>query len=132
MRAALLVTLAVLTGVPAAAVATTSFDTPSRNIGCYVSASGARCDIRSHTWTTPAKPASCDVDYGQGVSVGRSGRGRFVCAGDTALHVGKVLPYGRSVQAGDISCVSARVGVTCRNARTKHGFTLARGSYRLF
>src|SRR5690349_1137618 len=56
-------------GAGAGATSTTSFPTgdqgpqrfrlPSGNIGCFVDATGARCDIAQHDWTGPPKPASC-------------------------------------------------------------------------
>src|SRR5947207_2725662 len=45
------------------------FLSPSKNIGCSLSDSGARCDISDRTWSPPPKPAGCDVDFGQGVTV---------------------------------------------------------------
>src|SRR5882724_6041080 len=49
------------------------FETPSHNIGCYVSAHDARCDIRERDWSPPPEPRSCKkigLDYGQGIVVG--------------------------------------------------------------
>ena len=134
-RLLLLSTLAIGAALaPGASAATspTAFQSPSRNIGCIVSAGSARCDIRARDWAPPAKPASCPVDYGQGRVVGAtSTRGRFVCAGDTALGGPGVLPYGRSVRRGSITCTSRTTGVTCKNKRG-HGFLISRGSYRRF
>ncbi len=117
--------------VPAAASAGTGFTSPSKNIGCYLDRTdGVRCDIRSRTWKPPAKPKSCDVDYGQGIGLGR--RASFVCAGDTVLNAGRALAYGRTIRAGRFSCTSSSAGMTCRNRVTKHGFFLSRQRYRIF
>jgi hypothetical protein len=78
------------------------------------------------------QPPTCDVDFGHGVGVGRRGRGYVVCAGDTALHAGTPLAYGRSVSRGRYTCKSTKAGITCRNRRTSHGFFLSRQRYRLF
>ncbi len=79
-----------------AAAATGGFHSPSGNIGCYISPSGARCDISKHDWPTPAKPKSCDLDYGGGLAVGRQGpRGLLLRRRHTAAP-GPVLPYGSS------------------------------------
>lgn len=118
---------------PPAAAKYKGFETPSGNIGCYVDTTGgARCDIAERDWRPPPRPASCELDYGQGISVNRSGRGHFLCAGDTALGAGPVLAYGKSVSAGRYTCTSRRSGVTCRNGRSGHGFFISRASYRLF
>jgi len=62
----------------------TGFQSPSGNIGCVIGRQGGvRCDIRNRDWRPPPKPASCMLDWGFGLTVGRRGRGQFVCAGDT-------------------------------------------------
>jgi hypothetical protein len=109
------------------------FSSPSHNIGCAVDQGFARCDVRSRTWKPPAKPKRCMLDWGQGLLVGATGRGQFVCAGDTTLDPsGAVLPYGRSRGVGRFSCTSRIAGMTCRNARSGHGFTISRTGYRRF
>jgi hypothetical protein len=110
------------------------FETPSHNIGCYVSAHDARCDIRQRTWSPPPKPKSCikiGLDYGQGIVVGPD-RAQFICAGDTVLGGPATLPYRRSAQRGTLLCVSRVAGVTCRNTANGHGFFLSRAAYRIF
>jgi hypothetical protein len=110
------------------------FETPSHNIGCYVSAHDARCDIRERDWSPPPEPKSCikfGVDYGQGIAVGPTGAS-FVCAGDTVMGGPGLLGYGHSSQRGTILCVSRPAGMTCRNTANGHGFFLARARYRIF
>jgi hypothetical protein len=126
-----LTTLLLAIAVPATAQAVRSFQSPSHNIGCTFAAGQARCDIASHTWTVP-KPKSCELDYGGGLFVTKKGtRAKVVCAGDTVLHQGKVLPYGKSIARDGIRCISRTTGVTCRNSRN-HGFRISRQSYKLF
>lgn len=109
------------------------FRSPSGNIGCYIDAAwGARCDIRVRSWPTPKRPPSCDLDFGQGVQVGRRGRATFVCAGDTALGAGPRLAYGSSLRQGDFRCTSRSSGMRCENIRTRHGFVLSRQSVRRY
>lgn len=129
--AVLLAGLAVAT--PSAPARTApGFQSPTRNIGCVIDSASARCDIARHDWPSPRKPASCELDYGDGLAISRSGRrGAFVCAGDTVLNAGGVLAYGRSITRGGITCTSRASGVTCRNARG-HGFRVSRSSYRRF
>ncbi|MCW2989815.1 MAG: hypothetical protein JWM73_409 [Solirubrobacterales bacterium] len=124
---------AALAALPAAAPAASgAFQSPSGNMGCYISAGGARCDIAVHSWPTPAEPASCDLDYGGGLAVGKKGRGGFFCAGDTTLHQGPVLAYGTARSAGRFTCQSRTAGMRCVNRRNGHGFLLARDSFRRF
>ena len=109
------------------------FRSPSGNIGCYIYKKGARCDIREHTWPTPPKPSSCDVDYGQGLGVSQHGRAGYVCAGDTALDPSApVLAYGDRISKGNIRCASKTKGMRCVNRDTKHGFFLSRDVVHLF
>ena len=109
------------------------FQSPSGNIGCYIYKQGVRCDIREHTWPTPPKPASCDVDYGQGVGVGEHGRADYVCAGDTALDPSSpVLGYGDRISKGNIPLREQDQGHALREPDTKDGFFLSRDVVRLF
>ena len=131
MRAALLALLAALV-VAAPAGAATFFETPTHNIGCVVSASGARCDIREHAWKPPPKPRSCPVDWGFGLTVGRRGFAHWVCAGDTVFGGKRVLGYRKSIRRGRFTCTSRRDGVRCVNTRNEHGFKLGRRLVRWF
>jgi hypothetical protein len=42
------------------------------------------------------------------------------------------LAHGTGRQAGDIRCDSADSGLTCRDNRSGHGFTLAAAGYTTF
>jgi Family of unknown function (DUF6636) len=111
----------------APAGALVQFESPSHNIGCVLSAKfGARCDIRTHAWKPPPKPKWCDLDWGDGLEVGRRGNGHFVCAGDTALGGKRVLGYHKSITRGRFRCTSYRNGMRCVNVRNTHGFKIAR------
>lgn len=112
-----------------------TFESPSRNIGCVVLDGTARCDINHRDWSPPPHPSSCPpvVDFGQGLEVYGSKPGTFVCAGDTAMDPSApVLPYGSESVEGKFRCVSARTGMTCTNTATGHGFSISIQSYRLF
>jgi uncharacterized protein DUF6636 len=111
----------------------TGFQSPSGNIGCVIGRrGGVRCDIRNRDWRPPPKPASCMLDWGFGLTVGRRGRGRFVCAGDTTLGQGRRLAYGDAIRRGRFRCVSRRSGMRCTNRRNGHGFSLSRERARRF
>lgn len=109
-----------------------AFQSPSRNLGCEITSGGVRCDVLKRSFKPPSKPRSCRLDYGHAVSIGRSGRGRFLCAGDTAAGRGRRLAYGRTIRRGRYRCKSLQSGIRCANMRTGHGFALARERYRLF
>jgi hypothetical protein len=119
---------------PAALAKFTFFETPSGNVGCVINGKGARCDIQDHAWSTPPTPPSCvDLDYGNGVEVGKHGRGRYVCAGDSVFSPNAdVLPYGERISAKRIRCASKRKGVRCVNLASDHGFFISRSEVRLF
>ena len=107
------------------------FVSPSKNIGCSLSETGARCDIGDRTWAPPPKPASCELDFGQGVTVVGTSPATLTCAGDTVLVGDKVLDYGHVATRGDFECRSATSGMSCRNVKTNHGFSLAKEKYTL-
>ena len=130
-RVALLALVAALASA-APAHALTQFRSPSRNIGCVMETSGVRCDIRHRSWSPPPKPAWCDLDWGQGLTVAKRGKGHYVCAGDTVLGSGRVLRYGKSISRGRFRCLSRRSGMRCVNRRNGHGFTLSRQHARVF
>lgn len=106
------------------------FRSPSANIGCSLSVEGARCDIAQKSWRPPAKPDSCQGDWGAGLRVGPSGA-EVVCATDTVLGEGETLAYGQSQQRGDFRCISSREGMRCENAGGQ-GFTIARAAFTTF
>ncbi len=139
MRRTLVVVLGLGACVSASAAAavkhSVGFRMPTHNIACDLRFGQARCDIRHRTYTLPGRPKSCPhvVDFGQGLVVGKSGKGRIVCAGDTVYDPSfPVLPYGSTDRYGAFSCASNTDGVTCTNTRTGHGFFLSIQSYRLF
>lgn len=133
-RVSLVAVAVALLGLATAASASAlkGFVSPSGNIGCIMSQESVRCDIRDHSWQSPPKPKSCDVDYGGGVAVDKSGKAQFVCAGDTTLDAGPALPYGSAITKGRFRCLSEESGMRCVNRRNGHGFFLAKQSYKLF
>lgn len=101
------------------------FHSPSGNIGCGLAAYGARCDIANHSWKAPPKPKSCRGDWGHGLTIGKSDKGRFFCASDSVLGIGNALAYGKVIKRGNFKCVSREDGIRCVNTRTKHGFKIS-------
>lgn len=133
-RISLVLVLVALTGLATAASASafTGFTSPSGNIGCVISKASVRCDIRQRSWHAPPKPSSCDLDWGGGVAVDKRGKAQFLCAGDTTLGAGSVLPYERSISRGRFHCESQEAGMRCINKRSGHGFYLNKQHYELF
>ena len=84
----------------------------------------ARREVMDRDWSPPARPADCEFDYGQGISLASGEQAQFVCAGDTAVGMDAMLPDGESI--------AAESGITCRDLRTSHGFSISRQPYRLF
>ena len=111
----------------------TAFRSPSSNVGCYLDVDYVRCDIAEADWSPPRRPADCEFDYGQGITLVPGGSAEFVCAGDTALvSDGSPLRYGESITAGPLQCDSAESGITCRDTGTGQGFSISREAYQLF
>ena len=110
-----------------APTATTAwFKSPSGNIHCWMDTSSTRCDVLKHSYPVPKRPAGCVGDWGMAFEVGTTGRGKFICVFDTVAGATKVLAYGKSRTIGRYTCTSRSTGMTCRNNRTGHGFTVSR------
>src|SRR4051794_3482437 len=62
-----------------------AFQTVDHKVGCIIDGQGVRCDAKNPKYDPGPPPADCDLDYGQGVFLGRHDPADFVCAGDTAL-----------------------------------------------
>lgn len=122
------------TGAGAARTVFITFQTPSKNIGCGFTdqPSFLRCDINSGLKPNPAKPNSCQQDFGFAVGVKPSGKAYFLCVGDTVRNpTARVLQYGTTWRRSGITCSSSKVGLRCTN-QSKHGFFLSRGHSKLF
>jgi hypothetical protein len=132
--------LAVALAVPAATAAAAKpleirfFQTPSKRIHCAYSSSPAnlRCDVDGGLRPRPERPAWCHVDWAQGLYLGRSGKARVVCAGDTTSYpAARVVAYGETWSRGGFRCEVRRRGLTCEN-RAGRGFFLSTSSWRRF
>ena len=110
------------------------FESEDGKVGCYMNGQGVRCDVKKPEWQAPPKPADCDLDWGQGVSVSRHGMADFVCAGDTTLDPRHdVLEAGDKIKTGRFKCKArSESEVKCLNKRTGDGFAVSRAEVRLF
>jgi hypothetical protein len=111
------------------ALATPTFQMPSKNIGCATSEGVLVCDILSGLKPEPKQ--KCELDW-TGMEMERLGPSQPRCAGDTAyVQSAPVLEYGTSWTRGGFTCVSQEYGVQCRN-QENHGFMLARKAWAQF
>jgi hypothetical protein len=102
------------------------FRTPSGNIGCVYGDEQLRCDIRSRIIPTPPRPKGCDLDWGGGYGLRKTGRAYVVCAGDTAIDPqSRPIPYGTTWHHGAFRCTSQLEGLRCTNAMNR-GFFLSK------
>ena len=128
----LLAALAVALAAAAPASAATFFHSPSGNIRCVIEGTSfTRCDITERDWSPPPKPKSCEFDWGNSLTLGLRGRGRFRCVSD-AVDSGRTLDYGKSIKRGRFRCRSRMSGIRCVNVRNGHGFALSRQRVRRF
>lgn len=134
LRIAIGLALVALAGsVTTASAKMASVTTPSRNIGCIADDDGGytlRCDIRTHSYATPKRPARCDLDYGDSLTLRRMWAARWTCHGDTALPPAngagfKTLAYGTTWRWGPFRCTSRQSGLTCFSA-SGYGFVMSR------
>jgi hypothetical protein len=132
MTLTLLAALVIALAAATEAGAFEHFQSPSGNIGCVLDRHGVRCDIAERDWKPPPKPDWCELDWGQGIALGRHGRAEIVCAGDTTLHAEQVLAYGDALRRGRFRCTSKRSGMRCVNRRNDHGFVLSRQREKRF
>lgn len=136
LRAGIGATLLLVLGMSAAHAEDLYFRSPSGNIYCgyfsYDGQTAIRCDIRAFT-PSYKRPADCDLDYGGAFEITpNANRGSVLCYGDTVMSPdARVLAYGRSIDRGGMTCVSAQTGMTCTNAKG-HGFSIARAKQKVF
>ncbi|HOB04226.1 MAG TPA: hypothetical protein PKM36_03010 [Propionibacteriaceae bacterium] len=132
-----------------------AFVTPSGGIVCAVDPSSATCEVKQPTYTPPAKPASCQLEWAGRIAVTSTERG-FVCVGDSMFDLpttgsapwttwfdpafgitvplpsggqGAVLGYGSTITSGSYTCQVETTGVTCTD-KAGRGFVVTKESYR--
>lgn len=114
---------------PAAFGSPASFTSPTGNISCRITGGAGdgavRCDVTARTWSAGDCPDAALVTGGPAGA-------RTECGGAPVTSAAAVLDYGTHLTQGDVTCVSSRAGVECRDARTGAGFVAARAAYRLY
>lgn len=115
-------------------VTTTGFTLPSQNISCGFSSrdgGDVLCQVEKFGYTpSPAGDCYGGGFWGNAVQL-TAGGVRFVCAGGVESG-GPTLDYGRQLTVGSVVCTSGEADLTCKDAATGHGFSLARSQYRFF
>lgn len=111
-----------------------TFASPDGNVGCIADEQMVRCDIALPDWKVVDRTGDCQLDYGQGISVGTEGKAEFVCAGDTTLGSHPVLPANKINMVGPFECQSneAGDGIVCDNIHTGHGFELSTADFETY
>lgn len=120
------------TSNPAAPIQVWGFRSPTGNLACVLSTTGAACDIKEHQYVVPAAPSNC-AGFGDRVGMDVGAPAMLAC--HTTSFFDQGLPtqtYNAPLTAGSISCVLAeQTGVSCRDAVSGHGFTLSKQGYTL-
>lgn len=115
-----------------------SFQSPSGNIVCFVTAlsyrgaPAAACQAHRHTYTPP--PAGdCHLGgWGGQIDLEQGNPPQFECVGGVlAVPPMPTLNYGESRSAGTITCTSEPSGMKCTDSSTGHFFRLSSESYDL-
>lgn len=112
------------------------FASPSGNITCEISALGARCGIASLANEPESNVGDCEGTVGKMVTLGAQGA-QLPCVApqdgpyqSTSQY--QVLDYGQDISVNNYQCVSERTGITCTDASTNRGFTLAKAGISTF
>ena len=115
-----------------------AFEAPDGNINCeFLAGSGSdptgtvRCDISDKTWQPPAKPASCQGDWGEGL--GLADRATMLCITDTVRGQSSsaALPSGTAIRFAPFTCSNGPAGMNCVNTVTGSGFLIGQERYEL-
>jgi hypothetical protein len=131
------------------------FVSPSRNEGCAIlGASSAEpdlwgCALANQDWSfSDSSPDDycfeSEVPCGYGIEATGSEAPHPRRRGDPGFPAGiaifdttgiqpvvATLPFDHSVTYGDVTCVSAKSGITCSNTLSGHGFSVSRAAYEL-
>jgi hypothetical protein len=118
--------------VPAVALESVWFHSPSKNIYCLAtidnSESVVDCELVERTNGAPVRavPSDCDLEWGNRFELKAGGESYLTCTGDT-LRAGPAtaLPYGESIDYEGITCSSEKSGIECVN-EDGHGFKISK------
>lgn len=110
-----------------------SFTSPAHDITCSISDSphAVTCQLPTFSYQ-PTEKDQCKGNgvWGSTVELGAK-KPTFVCATDAVVAT-KALLYGKRIEDQELMCVSKQDGITCRNARSGHGFRIAQSYYTFY
>jgi hypothetical protein len=124
-RLAACLAAAALALVPATAAASyRAFRSPTAKLGCAF-------------YADPQTPRTVRCEWAgsndRALTLTETGRVRRIRISDTVRDPkARVLAYGHSTSFGKLTCTSRRTGITCRSARSGHGFTVSVQRQRVF
>jgi hypothetical protein len=109
------------------------FHTADYGVVCDIADDLAYCLVLGGTrWQPPPATERCeDGDPSTEVLLEKKAKGRALtgCRSDS-LSGGDVLAVGHGVRVGDVRCDVTASAVECRNAATRHGFSVSREAFR--
>lgn len=132
----LLLSALILTPISASADVWT-FETPSKNVHCWVGQEPGFSDISCTIFDrkgSPAlpRPADCLEDWGHTFEMSDRGQVRVLCEPlRGGRHAEQQAPYGVTGRFGGFVCSSTKKGFECRN-RDNNGFFLSRKTQKVF
>jgi hypothetical protein len=109
-----------------------AFTSPAHDINCAISDAPhvVTCQLPKFSYRPGKDKCKGNGVWGSTLEL-TAAKPAFVCATDAVVAT-KVLDYGKRIEDQDLICVSRQDGITCRNARTNHGFRVAQGYYTVF
>ena len=110
-----------------------AFQSPSGNIACHMSPTGAACEIAQHEYAAPAPPTNCDI-FGNRVALDSGGPSGYLACYSVS-YFGPPLAtqaYDTPLSSGPITCaLNEQTGATCRDTTTGHFFRVSKQSYQV-
>jgi hypothetical protein len=119
------------------------FDSPSRNLHCAIFTPARAsefqfgCNVEKRSFADPASTKKCtEVKFNGTFMATGGGYVQPICQGG-AIFGGEaggsaVLPYGKSITVGEITCESQATGMTCYSREVNTGFTVAGNAYIVY
>jgi len=119
--------------MPPAHAAPWIFQSPTGNIACHISETGAACDIGQYHYTPPPRPQNCQQGWGDRVAFDHGGGPAFFgCHWGSFLGQLPTQRYDTPLSAGAVTCeLNEATGVTCRDTSSGHFFQMSQQSYQL-
>lgn len=127
------VSVAAVIFAPRVLAAPWEFQSPTGNIACHMSETGAACDIGQYHFDPPSRPGNCQHNWGDRIGFDHGGGPAFFsCHWGSFLGGLPTQNYDTPLSAESITCeINESTGVTCRDGSTGHFFVMSQQSYQL-